>query len=281
PARLSHRCTESRPVARGIEHRCTDLWRRQCRQYRRGAGGSGAESRPGLFHAGHGTTAGDRDFYRRLCMNSSAYRLLALDGAINPFGLGAHADAEGVFFSVFSAHAEAVELCLFDATGAHEIARLSLPDNSDGVWHGFLPKALPGLIYGYRAHGPYEPLLGHRFNPHKLLLDPYARQLAGRLHWHDALYGFNLQSANADLSFDRQDSAPYMPRAVVCAETFDWGDDRPPCVPWHDTVIYELHVRGFTKLRDDLPAPIRGTFAALGHASTIAYLKNLGITTVE
>ena len=214
-------------------------------------------------------------------MNSSAYRLLALDGAINPFGLGAHADAEGVFFSVFSAHAEAVELCLFDATGAHEIARLSLPDNSDGVWHGFLPKALPGLIYGYRAHGPYEPLLGHRFNPHKLLLDPYARQLAGRLHWHDALYGFNLQSANADLSFDRQDSAPYMPKAVVCAETFDWGDDRPPCVPWHDTVIYELHVRGFTKLRDDLPAPIRGTFAALGHASTIAYLKNLGITTVE
>src|SRR5690606_2510725 len=119
------------------------------------------------------------------------------------------------------------------------------------------------------------------FNPHKLLLDPYARQLAGRLHWHDALYGFNLQSANADLSFDRQDSAPYMPKAVVCAETFDWGDDRPPCVPWHDTVIYELHVRGFTKLRDDLPAPIRGTFAALGHASTIAYLKNLGITTVE
>jgi glycogen operon protein len=206
---------------------------------------------------------------------------LASHPAADGLGLGAQVLDDGVLFSVFSAHAEAMQLCLFDADGRREIARLDLPDNSGGVWSGFLPGAQPGLLYGYRAHGPYAPESGHRFNPHKLLLDPYARQLAGELQWHDALYGFSLQSANADLSFDRQDSAPYLPKGVVAADDFDWGDDAPPRVPWHDTVIYELHVRGFTKLRADLPAPLRGTFAALGHASTIAYLRDLGITAVE
>lgn len=195
--------------------------------------------------------------------------------------LGAHWDGRGVGFAVFAEDAEAIELCLFDAGGRRETARLALPDCVDGVWRGYLPTAAPGLLYGYRAYGPYEPKHGQRFNPHKLLLDPYARQLAGELKWHDSLYGYRIGAPRADLSFDRRDSAHYMPKAVVVADRFDWGNDHPPRVPWSDTVIYETHLRGFTKLREDLPAHDRGTFGALGHASTIAYLQRLGVTAVE
>jgi isoamylase len=197
------------------------------------------------------------------------------------YPLGAHWDGRGVNFAVFAQDAEKVELCIFDASGKRELARIDMPDCSNGVWHGYLPAVGPGLLYGYRVYGPYEPKHGQRFNPHKLLLDPYARQLAGELKWHDALYGYRIGSARADLSFDRRDSAPYMPKAIVVADRFDWGSDHPPRVPWSDTVIYEAHVKGFTQLREDLPAHDRGTFGALGHASTIAYLQKLGITAIE
>ncbi|HSB96528.1 MAG TPA: glycogen debranching protein GlgX [Spongiibacteraceae bacterium] len=196
------------------------------------------------------------------------------------FPLGAHWDGRGVNFAVFSEAAEKVELCLFDG-GRRELARLVMPECTNGVWHGYLPTVGPGLLYGYRAYGPYQPKHGQRFNPHKLLLDPYARQLAGELRWHDALYGYRIGSARADLSFDRRDSAAYMPKGVVVADRFDWGNDHAPRVPWSETVIYEAHVRGISALRDDLPAHDRGTFGALGHPSTIAYLQKLGITAIE
>lgn len=198
-----------------------------------------------------------------------------------PGPLGAHWDGRGCHFSVFSAHADAIELCVFDAAGRHELARRRLPDCTDGVWHGYLPGARPGLLYGYRAYGPYQPERGHRFNPHKLLLDPYARQLCGELRWHDALYGYRLGSPRADLSFDRRDSAAYMPKAVVSTDHFDWAGDHPPRVPWADTVIYELHLRGYTRLRQDILEHDRGTFGALGTPQVIDYLRDLGITAVE
>ncbi|MBL6751372.1 MAG: glycogen debranching protein GlgX [Nevskia sp.] len=198
-----------------------------------------------------------------------------------PYPLGAHWDGRGTHFAVFAGHAESVKLCLFDAGGRHELARIDMPECTDGVWHGYLPTARPGQLYGYRVDGPYNPAQGHRFNSHKLLLDPYARQLAGELRWHDALYGYRIGSGRGDLSFDRRDSAAYMPKAVVTDDRFDWGDDRPPRVPWADTVVYELHVRGFTMTRGDVPEAERGTFGALGSPSVVEYLQRLGVTAVE
>jgi glycogen operon protein len=198
-----------------------------------------------------------------------------------PYPLGATWDGLGTNFAVFSAHASRIDLCLFDPAGRREIARLPLPEFTDEVWHGYLPHSRPGLIYGYRAFGPYEPQHGHRFNPHKLLLDPYARRTLGDLRRSDALFGYRVNSPRADLSFDRRDSAPAMIKAVVSSDTFDWRDDRPPNVPWSDTVIYEAHLRGLTMLRDDLRPRERGTFAALADPSTIDYLRRLGITAVE
>jgi isoamylase len=198
-----------------------------------------------------------------------------------PFPLGASFDGQGVNFAVFSANAEKMELCIFDAAGRKEVARLPLPDCTDEVWHGYLPEAGPGLLYGLRAHGPYDPQRGYRFNHHKLLLDPYARLLSGPLRWTDALFGYRLGSARADLSFDRRDSAPAMPKAVVVEDAFNWGDDRRPYVPWSKTVIYEAHVRGISILRDDLRPDLRGTFAALANPRFIEHLLRLGVTTVE
>ncbi len=199
----------------------------------------------------------------------------------SPYPLGATRDGHGVNFAVFSAHAERIELCLFDPSGRREIARLPLPECTDEVWHGYLPDAGIGQLYGYRAHGPYDPKNGHRFNPNKLLLDPYARQLAGELRWSDALFGYRRSSPRGDLSFDRRDSAPGMPKAVVSAETFDWGDDRPPNVPWADTIIYEAHLRGLTMLREDARPQARGTFAGLADEHVIGYLSGLGVTAIE
>jgi glycogen operon protein len=201
------------------------------------------------------------------------------DGA--PYPLGATPDGLGVNFAVFSQHAEKVELCLFDRHGKRETARLPLPSFTGEVWHGYLPGAAPGLVYGYRVHGPYEPRNGHRFNPNKLLLDPYAKQLVGRLRWTDALFGYRVRSSHADLSFDRRDSAPAMVKAAVTEDRFNWHDDKRPNTPWPDTVIYELHVRGFTRLLDSVSPPERGTFAALTHPDVIAYLQRLGVTAVE
>lgn len=198
----------------------------------------------------------------------------------SPTPLGATWDGLGVNFAVFSANATAMELCVYNS--AHrEIAKYPLPEHTDQVWHGYLPGAEPGLIYGYRAHGPYKPEEGHRFNPHKLLLDPYAKGLFGALRWSDTLFGYRLQSPRADLSFDRRDSAPGMVKAMVVAENYPWGDDCPPRTPWADTVIYEAHVKGLTKLFDKVPEALRGTYAALGHPTVIAHLRHLGVTAIE
>ena len=200
-------------------------------------------------------------------------------GAAGP--LGAHWDGRGTNFAVFAEHAESMRLCLFDASGRRELRRVALPECTDGVWHGYLPEVAPGQIYGYRAQGPYRPDHGHRFNANKLLLDPYARRLAGALRWNDALFGYRIGSPRADLSFDRRDSAPFVPKGVVAAGSFDWSDDRPPRVPWSDTVIYEAHLRGLTMRLEDIPEHLRGTAAALGHERTIAHLRNLGVTALE
>jgi glycogen operon protein len=196
-----------------------------------------------------------------------------------PYPLGATWDGLGINFAVFSAHAEQIDLCLFEPSGRHEIARYTLPEYTDEIWHGYLPDATAGLLYGYRAYGRYAPEQGHRFNHHKLLLDPYARALAGSLHWTDALYGF--RTVRGDLSFDRRDSATAMPKGVVTDDSFNWGDDHPPAVPWTDTVIYEAHLRGLTMLRNDIRPAERGTFAALAHPAMIDHLRRLGITAIE
>jgi glycogen operon protein len=198
-----------------------------------------------------------------------------------PYPLGATWDGLGTNFAVFSAHAERVDLCFFDPSGRREIGRMQLPECTDEIWHGYMPNAQAGLSYGYRVHGPYDPQSGHRFNPNKLLLDPYARKLAGELRWSDALFGYRLNSPRGDLSFDRRDSAPGMLKAVVTDESFNWGDDRPPAIPWADTVIYEAHVRGMTMLREDLRLPERGTFNALADPKVIDHLRRLGITAIE
>ena len=198
-----------------------------------------------------------------------------------PYPLGATWDGLGVNFAVFSAHAEQIDLCLFDPSGRREIARMALPEQTDEVFHGYLPNARAGLLYGFRAHGAYNPQHGHRFNPNKLLLDPYARQLSGEVRWSDALYGYRLHSPRGDLSYDRRDSAPGMPKGVVVDDSFNWGDDRPPRTPWSDTVIYEAHVRGLTMLRPDVLHHERGTFAALASPKMIEHYKRLGITAVE
>jgi isoamylase len=155
-----------------------------------------------------------------------------------PYPLGATWDGEGVNFSLFSEHADKVELSLFDQGGRHEIARVPVRWQTDQIWHCYLPEARPGQLYGYRVFGPYEPRNGLRFNPNKLLLDPYAKQLVGQLVWSDALFGYRIGSAREDLTIDRRDSAPGMPKCRVIDTAFSWGDDRPPRTPWHDTVIY-------------------------------------------
>ncbi len=198
-----------------------------------------------------------------------------------PYPRGASWDGMGVNFALFSEHAERVELCLFDAGGRNEIKRLRLREQTDQVWHGYLPQARPGQLYGWRVYGPYRPKDGLRFNGNKLLLDPYARNILGSVRWHDALFGYRIGHGDGDLSFDRRDSAPYMPRCKVIETAFSWGDDKPPRVPWHDTVIHELHVRGFTKLHPEVPEALRGTYAGLACAPVIEHFKRLGVTTVE
>ncbi len=198
-----------------------------------------------------------------------------------PYPQGATWDGQGVNFALFSENAEKVELCLFDAQGRREIQRIVMPEQTDQVWHCYLPEARPGLLYGYRVHGPYAPDEGHRFNPNKLVLDPYAKWICGMLRWSDALYGYRIGSPREDLSFDRRDSQAGMPKCMVVDTAFTWGDDRPPRTRWRDTVIYELHVKGFTVRHPEVPPALRGTYAGLGTAPVIEYLKRLGVTAVE
>ncbi len=199
-----------------------------------------------------------------------------------PYPLGATYDGKGVNFAVYSEHAEWVEVCLFDAHDpSRELQRLRLTDVTSHVWHGYVPGLKPGALYGFRARGPYDPEGGHRFNHHKLLVDPYARAITGTLDWGAPVFGYDPGSSDRDLTCDLLDDAAGVPKSVVVADDFDWGDDRRPEHVWRKTILYELHVKGFTAQHPDVPPEARGTYAGLAHPAVIAHLKKLGITAVE
>jgi len=198
------------------------------------------------------------------------------------YPLGATWDGAGVNFALFSEHATKVELCLFDdAAAKQEAQRIRVKHHTDQVWHAYLPDVLPGQLYGYRVHGPYAPEEGHRFNHNKILLDPYAKSIGRTLEWGDALFGYKVGHEKKDLSFDERDNAALAPLARVVDPAFTWGGDRPLRTPWHKTLIYELHVKGFTKLHPDVPEPLRGTYAGLASEAGIKHLQELGVTAVE
>jgi isoamylase len=206
-----------------------------------------------------------------------------------PFPRGAAWDGKGTNFAIFSAHATKVEVCIFDAKGEREVDRVELPEYTNQIWHGYLPDISPGAIYGYRVHGPYEPDQGHRFNPNKLLLDPYAVAHMGELQWNPAIFGYKMESMD-DLTFDERDSAPFMPKSVVVDPNFNWsgapGRDRQGnlahlAVPFDDTIIYEMHVRGYTQKNPLVPEHLRGTYEGLGTKEVLAYIKDLGVTSIE
>jgi isoamylase len=194
-----------------------------------------------------------------------------------PYPLGATWDGEGTNFAVFSEGAEAVELCLLDRAGAER--RIALPEVTAHVWHGYVPEAGPGQRYGFRVHGPYDPDHGHRFNPAKLLLDPYAKAVDGRVDWDNSVFGYRVGAD--DLVRDDRDSGPHVPRSVVVHDAFPWGEDRRPTVPWADTIIYEAHVRGYTMRHPEVPPHQRGTYAAMGSPPVVEHLSRLGVTTLE
>jgi isoamylase len=199
-----------------------------------------------------------------------------------PYPRGATFDGEGTNFAVYSRAATRVEVCLFDPEDPRrEIDRFDLPWSSGFTWHGYAPKLQPGTLYGLRVHGPYAPRQGHRFNPAKLLVDPYAKALWGEVDWKEPVLGYRTDDEAADLSIDQRDSAAGAPKSVVVDDSFDWGNDRAPDVPWRATIIYETHVRGLTKLHPDLPENLRGTYAGLAHPAIIEHLKTLGVTAVQ
>jgi isoamylase len=200
----------------------------------------------------------------------------------SPFPLGATWDGEGVNFALYSENATAVDLCLFNSTDdKSESEKIKIGEVSHHVWHIYLPGIKPGQLYGYRVYGPFEPENGQRFNPNKLLIDPYAKSIAGNIQWHDALFGYELGNPDQDLSYSDVDSAPYIPKSVVIDPHFNWEGDAPLKIPYYKTIIYETHVKGFTQTHPGIPENIRGTYAALAHPVCIQYLKDLGITTIE
>ncbi len=207
------------------------------------------------------------------------------EGTIYPgqaYPLGATWDGQGVNFAIFSENATAVEICLFDhEDDAEESYRAFLPEHSHQVWHGYIPNIKPGQLYGFRVHGPYDPHNGHRFNPNKLLIDPYAKAISGVINWHHSLFGYDFNAENGDLSFSEGNGAAYIPKGVVIDPAYDWEGDKLPRTSYHNSIIYELHVKGFTMRHPDIPEEIRGSYAALGHPVTIQYLKDLGITAIE
>ena len=199
-----------------------------------------------------------------------------------PYPLGATWTGDGVNFAIFSEHATGVELCLFDNVDApKEVARIPLHEQTEQVWHVFLPEVRPEQLYGFRVAGPYEPNRGLRFNDSKLLLDPYARSIAGQIKWSDEMFGYIVGDAAEDLSRDSRDNAWALPKCVVVDPKFDWGDDQKPNTPFSETVIYEVHVKGFTKLWLEIPEKLRGTYAGVANEQAIRYLKTLGVTAVE
>ncbi len=200
----------------------------------------------------------------------------------NPFPLGATWDGNGVNFALYADNATSVELCLFNSpTDQAESYSVKIVERSHHIWHAYFPDLRPGQLYGYRVHGKYDPQNGHRYNANKLLIDPYAKAIAGTIDWNDALFGYKLGDPDEDLSFSEQDSAAFIPKSVVIDSNFDWGKDKAPKIPYHKSIIYETHVKGFTQLHPDIPEHIRGTYAALAHPVTLNYLSALGITAVE
>jgi isoamylase len=200
----------------------------------------------------------------------------------SPYPLGATWDGAGVNFALYADKATGVELCLFNAPNEEkEAAKVKMTERSHQVWHIYIPDLKPGQLYGFRVHGAYEPNNGQRFNPNKLLLDPYAKAIAGKIEWNDSLFGYEVGNEEEDLSLSEQDSAPFLPKCVVIDPSFDWGEDKAPRIPYHKSIIYETHVRGFTKLHPDIPEDIRGSYSALAHPVTIEYLKKLGVTAIE
>ena len=197
----------------------------------------------------------------------------------SPYPLGATWDGSGVNFALFSENAENVELCLFDNNDAEE--RIKMFEQTDQIWHIYLPEAKPGLKYGYRVYGPYKPEEGHRFNPNKLLMDPYAKAFDRQLTWDNSNFGYIVGDKKEDFSFDEKDNAKFIPKGIVIDEAFSWGNDVKPSIPWHETIIYETHVKGFTKLHPDVPEELRGTYAGLSSTPVINYLKRLGVTSIE
>jgi isoamylase len=201
-------------------------------------------------------------------------------GRPNP--LGATWDGGGVNFTLFSEHATRVELCLFDhPSDRSEASLVPITEQTDSVWHAYLPDVRPGQLYGYRVHGPYDPHAGHRFNPHKVVLDPYAKAIGRGIGWSDAMFGYRVGDLKEDLSFDDRDNAWCAPLAVVVDSRFRWGNDSHPRTPWHKTLIYEAHVKGQTKLHPDVPAALRGTYSGLVSRASIEHLRKLGVTAVE
>ena len=199
-----------------------------------------------------------------------------------PYPLGATWDGAGVNFALFSEHATAVELCLFDpGDPGRETHRIPIREHTDQIWHVYLPEARPEVLYGYRVHGPWQPAAGHRFNPAKVLIDPYAKAIAEATSWSDAMFGHRVGVPDGDLIMDKRDNAPYLPKSVVVDPAFTWGDDRQPRTPWHDTVIYEVHVKGFTARQPDVPRDKRGTYSGLASPAAVEHLKMLGVTAVE
>ena len=199
----------------------------------------------------------------------------------SPFPLGATADKEGVNFALYAENADNVFLCLYSEGGTKEIARIEITQRYHQVWHIYIPGLKNGQLYGYRVHGPYDPSAGHRFNKNKLLIDPYAKAISGTILWQDALFGYEIGNPEEDMSFSTVDSAKFVPKSVVVVQSFDWEGDRPLKIPYEKSVIYEMHVKGFTMMNPEIPESIRGTYSAIVHPNSIAYIKNLGITAVE
>ena len=198
-----------------------------------------------------------------------------------PYPLGATFDGRGTNFALFSGNATKVELCLFDSAGRQETDRIALPERSDDVWHGYFPEVAPGQLYGYRVHGPYAPEAGHRFNPNKLLMDPYSKDLSGQFTWTDAHFAYRAGSKQQDLSYDRRDNARQMYKSVVVDDAHSWGKGSRPQIAWENTFIYEAHVKGLTQTFAGVPAGLRGTYGALSSPAVIAHLQRLGVTSVE
>nr|WP_295926784.1 glycogen debranching protein GlgX [uncultured Dyadobacter sp.] len=222
----------------------------------------------------------DKRIENELLQSPEELKVKTLPG--KPYPLGATWDGKGTNFAVFSENAEGVELCFYKPENEkEEHIRIKIEEVTHHIWHVYVPDLGPGTLYGYRVHGPYEPADGHRFNPNKLLLDPYAKAINGTVQWDNAVFGYEIGDSGEDMSFNESNSADFMPKSVVVNQDFDWQGDTRLEIPYHNTVIYEVHVKGFTRLREEIPEQIRGSYAAIAHPASIQHLKDLGVTAIE